>query len=260
VIAHAETTERKHREEQDRMVRRQLAHLSRVNMVGEMAAALAHELGQPLASILNYLHGCKFRLEREEFEPRLFRTAVLRAIRHAEQAGAIVNHVRQFVRRNEPEAVPTALDPLIEEMISFLEFERRQYEVAIRHIPASDLPLLLVDPLEIKQVILNLLKNGIEAMAQTPQPQRVLDISAACVNQRWVEIQIADRGPGVSKKDLAQMFNPFFTTKASGLGLGLAICRSIVESHGGRLCAAQNLDGGTTFRFTLPIVKPAAKV
>ena len=255
VIAHAEITERKRMDELDRQHRAELAHVSRLNVMGEMAATLAHELGQPLSGTLNYLHGCQLRLASMEYDPALFHSAISQAILHAEQASAIVKHMRQFVRRGEPEAVPTDLNALIEEMVGFLDFERRQHRVAMKISLATDLPELRSDPLEIKQVMLNLLKNGIEAMAETAEPDRVLEVSSTWDQRRWIEVSVADRGPGVSKKELAKIFTPFFTTKQNGLGLGLAICRSIVEAHGGRLTAGSNGHGGTTFRFTLPVEK-----
>ncbi|MBI5920795.1 MAG: PAS domain S-box protein [Betaproteobacteria bacterium] len=255
VIAHVEITERKRMDELDRQRRAELAHVSRLNVMGEMAATLAHELGQPLSGTLNYLHGCQLRLASEEYDPALFHSAVTQAILHAEQASAIVKHMRQFVRRAEPETVATDLNALIMEMVSFVDSERRQHRVAMQMSLSEDLPEVRSDPLEIKQVMLNLLKNGIEAMQKTTEPERQLEVTTKWDQRRWIEVSVADRGSGVSKKELAKIFNPFFTTKQDGLGLGLAICRSIVEAHGGRLTAASNGYGGTTFRFTLPVEK-----
>lgn len=255
VIAHAEITERKRMDELDRQRRAELAHVSRLNVMGEMAATLAHELGQPLSGTLNYLHGCELRLASSEYDPALFHSAISQAILHAEQAAAIVKHMRQFVRRGEPETVATDLNALIEEMVGFLDSERRQHRVAMRMTLCADLPVVRSDPLEIKQVMLNLLKNGIEAMNETAEPERLLEVTTKWDQRRWIEVSVADRGPGISKKELAKIFTPFFTTKQNGLGLGLAICRSIIEAHGGRLTAASNGHGGTTFRFTLPAEK-----
>jgi C4-dicarboxylate-specific signal transduction histidine kinase len=255
VVAYSEITERKRMDELDRQRRAELAHVSRLNIMGEMAATLAHELGQPLSATLNYLHGCQLRLESAEYDLELFHSAITQAIRHAEQAGAIVKHMRQFVRRAEPETVPIDLNSVIDEMIDFLEFERRQHRIVIQLSLSTDLPVLCGDPLEIKQVIVNLLKNGIEAMGETDDADRVLKVATKWDHRRWVEFSVADHGPGISKKELAQILSPFFTTTQNGLGLGLAISRSIIEAHGGRLTAIGNGDGGTTFRFTLPVEK-----
>jgi PAS domain S-box-containing protein len=255
VIAHTEITERKRMSEQDRQRRAELAHVSRLNIMGEMAATLAHELGQPLSATLNYLHGCQLRLASESYDTELFHSAITQAIRHAEQAGAIVKHMRQFVRRAEPASVPTQINAIVEEMIGFLDFERRQLGVTMQLALSDSLPTLKVDPLEITQVMLNLLKNGIEAMSETPVGERLLEVTTKWDQRRWVEVSVSDRGPGISKRELHQIFSPFFTTKQDGLGLGLAICRSIIEAHGGRLTAGGNIHGGTTFRFTLPAEK-----
>jgi len=256
VVTHTEITERKRMNELDCQRRAELTHVSRLNMMGEMAATLVHELGQPLSATLNYLHGCQLRLESAEYVPELFHSAISQAICHAEQAAAIVKHLRrQCMRQEEPEFVPTDINALIEEMVGFLDFEQRQQRVTILPSLCKGLPLLLCDPLEIKQVILNLLKNGIEAMSETEESNRLLEVTTLWDQHRWIEVSIADRGHGISKKELAQIFTPFFTTKQSGQGLGLAICRSIIEAHGGRLTAGNNGHGGATFRFTLPAEK-----
>jgi PAS domain S-box-containing protein len=252
MVAYTEVSERKRFEERDRTQQAELARVSRLNTMGEMAAALAHELGQPLAATLNYLHGCQLRLVGGDYDKALFDSAISQAIYHAEQAGAIVRHVRQFVRKHEPESVQVAINALIEQMLGFLDFERRQSRATLQLELAPDLPAVWVDPLEIKQVMVNLLKNAFEAMSEMPPDARIIDITTVKRGQ-MVEVEVSDRGPGVSKTKLTQIFNPFFTTKRNGMGLGLAVCRSIVESHGGRLTVKRNVHGGAAFAFTLPI-------
>lgn len=252
MVAYTEVSERKKFEERDRTQQAELARVSRLNTMGEMAAALAHELGQPLAATLNYLHGCQLRLVGGDYDKELFDSAISQAIYHAEQAGGIVRHVRQFVRKHEPESVQVAINTLIEQMLGFLDFERRQSRTTLQLELAADLPAVWVDPLEIKQVMVNLLKNAFEAMSEMPPEARIIDITTVKRGQ-MVEVEVSDRGPGVSKTKLTQIFNPFFTTKRNGMGLGLAVCRSIVESHGGRLTVKRNVHGGAAFAFTLPI-------
>lgn len=252
MVAYTEMTERKRMEERERAQQAELARVSRLNTMGEMAAALAHELGQPLAATLNYLHGCQLRLVGGDYDRELFDSAISQAIYHAEQAGGIVRHVRQFVRKHEPESVLVSLNGLIEQMLSFLEFERRQSRTTWRLELAPELPSVMVDPLEIKQVMVNLLKNAFEAMADLPPEARIIDIGTSREGG-FVEVTVSDRGPGISKTKLTQIFNPFYTTKPNGIGLGLAVCRSIVESHGGRLTVTRNVHGGAGFAFTLPI-------
>lgn len=252
MVAYTEITESKRMEERERAQQVELARVSRLNTMGEMAAALAHELGQPLAATLNYLHGCQLRLVGGEYDRELFDSAISQAIYHAEQAGGIVRHVRQFVRKHEPESVPVEINALIEQMLSFLDFERRQSRTILQLELAPDLPTVKADPLEMKQVMINLLKNAFEAMQDLPPEQRFIDIETG-LRDGFIEVSVSDRGPGVSKTKLTQIFNPFFTTKPKGIGLGLAVCRSIVESHGGRLTVDRNVHGGALFTFTLPL-------
>lgn len=252
MVAYTEVTERKRMEERERSQQAELARVSRLNTMGEMAAALAHELGQPLAATLNYLHGCQLRLVGGDYDRELFDSAISQAIYHAEQAGGIVRHVRQFVRKHEPESVLVSLNALIEQMLSFLEFERRQSRCTWKLELAPELPSVWVDPLEIKQVMVNLLKNAFEAMSELLPEARLIDIGTSHQGG-FVEVTVSDRGPGISKTKLTQIFNPFYTTKPNGMGLGLAVCRSIVESHGGRLTVSRNVHGGAGFAFTLPI-------
>lgn len=252
MVAYSEVTERKRMEEREKTQQQELARVSRLNTMGEMAAALAHELGQPLAATLNYLHGCQLRMQSGEFDQELFDSAISQAIYHAEHAGGIVKNVRQFVRKHEPESVMMPINDLIEQMVGFLEFERRQSATTIELELAKDVPAVRLDPLEIKQVLINLIKNAFEAMAELSVADRLLTISTR-QKAGVVEVAVADRGPGVSKNKLTQIFNAFFTTKPNGIGLGLAVCRSIVESHDGRLTVARNVHGGATFSFTLPL-------
>ncbi|MGQ0621602.1 MAG: PAS domain-containing sensor histidine kinase [Panacagrimonas sp.] len=252
MVAYTEITERMRLVERERTQQAELARVSRLNTMGEMAAALAHELGQPLAATLNYLHGCRLRLAADEFDRELFDSAISQAIYHAEQAGGIVRHVRQFVRKHEPESVLIPINSLIEQMVSFLDFERRQSQTSIVLDMAPDLPPVWVDPLEIKQVLINLIKNAFEAMSEVPPPARVIEISTGRKG-RAVLVAVSDRGPGVTKTKLTQIFNAFFTTKPKGIGLGLAVCRSIIESHGGRITVDRNVLGGARFSFTLPV-------
>lgn len=256
VVAYTEITQRKRAEEKQRLHQAELARVSRLNTMGEMAGALAHELGQPLSATLNYLHGCRLRLNAGEFAPELFDSALSQAIHHAEQAGSIVRHVRSFVRRHEPESTPTDLGALIEEMLGLLNFERRQHRVEVRLRLAAEPTIVMIDPLEIQQVMVNLVKNAIEAMADKPDGERCLEIESRIRDGGAVEVSVSDRGPGVARKNLTQIFDAFYTTKRNGVGLGLAVCRSIVESHGSRLTVGRNVLGGATFRFELPLAKP----
>jgi PAS domain S-box-containing protein len=252
-VAHLEITERKRMEDHERQQRADLARVSRLSTMGEMAAALAHELGQPLSSMLNYLHGCQLRLAADDVDADMLRSGLSQAILHGERAGDILKHIRQFVRHHVPEKVPTDLNGLIREMVSFVDVEIRNCESHVRLSLPEGLPALEIDPLEIKQVVVNLLRNGLESGAEKPVARRTLEVSTQMVGRQWVEAAFADRGRGIHKKDSTRIFDAFFTTKRNGIGLGLAICRSIVESHGGLLTADSNVYGGATFAFRLPV-------
>ncbi len=256
MVAYSETTQRRRLQEKARVHQTELARVSRLNTMGEMAGALAHQLGQPLSATLNYLHGCHLRLQAGEFAPELFESALSQAIYHAEQAGSIVRHVRCFVRRHEPESVSTDLNQLITQMVGLLDHERREQRVSLRLHLAPEAPSVMVDPLEIQQVMINLIKNGIEAMAESAPEQRWLQIESRLRKNGRLEVTVSDGGPGVLKKNLTQIFDAFYTTKRNGTGLGLAVCRSIIESHEGKLSVSRNVHGGASFCFDLPLANP----
>lgn len=253
VVAHRETTETKRLEEQERIKRMELARASRVNTMGEMAAAMAHELGQPLSSVVNYLSGCRLRLEAGDYDREAVYDTLSQALYYAEQAGDIIKHIRQFVRRHEPNKIMCDLNAVIREVVRFMDIERRQIGGTIELQLSTFLPPVMLDPLEIKQLMVNLIKNGLEAMAGMPEGRRILGVSTRTRGRKWVEVAVADRGHGVTAEDAKSIFNPFFSTKNNGLGLGLVICRSIVESHGGKITVGGNAHRGATFSFCLPL-------
>jgi len=229
----------------------ELARASRLNSMSEMAGALAHELAQPLAATLNYLHGCQLRLQHGNCAPEQLDGAIGQAIHQAETAGCIVRQVHGFVRRHVPETTATDLHALIGEMLDLLDHQRRKLEVRVELALAPSPPTVMVDALEIRQVLLNLIRNAYEAMAASPTEQRLLRIESRNLPGGRVEVTISDRGPGISPEACSQIFDAYFTTKQDGLGLGLAVCRSIIESHGGSLRVATNPEGGACFRFDL---------
>ncbi|WP_293397636.1 ATP-binding protein [Nevskia sp.] len=232
----------------------ELARASRLNSMSEMAGALAHELAQPLAATLNYLHGCQLRLKQGDCTSEKLDGVITRAIQHTETAGSIVRQVHGFVRRHVPETTATDLHALISEMLGLLDHQRRKLGVRVELGLASETPTVLVDALEIRQVLLNLIRNAYEAMTASPAEQRLLRIESRQLTGSRVEVTISDRGPGISPEACSQIFDAYFTTKQDGLGLGLAVCRSIIESHGGSLRVAANPEGGACFRFDLNTV------
>jgi PAS domain S-box-containing protein len=230
-----------------------LQQTSRLITMGEMASSLAHELNQPLAAIANYNMGCVNRLQANDYRREELLAAMQKASVQAERAGKIVRRVRDFVKKNEPKRGPVDIAEIIEEVIGFAETDVRKAGVRVAISVPADLPAAYADKIMIEQVILNLVKNGVEAMHDTPRGERELAISARANGKDFIEVNVADRGPGVPAGQSEWLFAPFYTTKPEGMGMGLNICRSIIEFHHGRLWTVANPGGGSVFSFTLPL-------
>lgn len=227
-------------------LQRQLQNVARLNAMGEMAGALAHELNQPLTAIASYL-GAARRMPAANGDPRL--DEVLRkAADQAVRAGQIVSRTREFIRRGASDLQPQDVADLLRESCALAAAGGAVRDVDVR-IEAAGAGAVLADRIQIQQVLLNLMRNGAEAMAASPRRQ--LRLSARDRGDGFVEVCVADTGPGVSDALAARLFQPFVTTKADGMGVGLSLSRNIVEAHGGRMWVEPNGDGGATFRFTL---------
>lgn len=248
-----EITERKRMEAAAVQYQERLEQTSRLISMGEMASTLAHELNQPLGAIANYAMGCVRRLEDGAYPREELLAAMQKASFQAERAGKIVRSMRDFVRKTEPHCVSVPLADIIDEVIGFAEMEARKADIDIQVDIPTTLPPVHADRIMIEQVLLNLVKNGIEAMTQTPRQRRRLTVAARLVDDVQVEIEVRDQGHGIEVGDTEKLFAPFFTTKPQGMGMGLNICRTIIEFHSGRLWAEGIVGGGTAFRFTLPI-------
>lgn len=229
----------------------ELVHVSRLSAMGEMASALAHELNQPLAAISNYMKGSR-RLLAGSLDPNAatIESALDRAAEQAIRAGQIIRRLRDFVSRGESEKRVESLSKLIEEAGALGLAGAREQGVQLRFSldPAHD--LVLVDRVQIQQVLVNLFRNALEAMAQAPR--RELTASNVKVADDMIEVAVSDTGSGFHDDVKSNLFQTFFTTKATGMGVGLSISRSIIEAHGGRMWAESNPSGGATFRFSLP--------
>lgn len=262
---HWEIAERKQaeaalRELKERSERHQaeLAHVGRLSTMGEMAATLAHELNQPLHSIANYARGSVIRLSKSP-HPDQALLAALEDIGHeAGRAAQIIRRVRGFVQKREPRSAHVSINDLVEEvaLLNKGELEQRQTRLELQLCP--DLPAISVDRIQIQQVLMNLVRNGLESMAETPPAQRLLGIMTLRHDDRTLEVQVCDRGKGIRDQDLPRIFETFFTTKPEGMGMGLAICRSIIESYNGRLWVSAASEGGAAFHFTLPLARQSA--
>jgi two-component system sensor kinase FixL len=229
----------------------EVTHMSRFTALGEMASTLAHEINQPLTAISNYLKGCQRLLERIEGESApVLRDAVGKAADQALRAGDIIRRLREFVARGESERRIESLPKLIEDASTLALIGAREngVEVSFRLDPNAD--LVLADRIQIQQVLVNLIRNAIEIMIESSNDRR-LEIATVANSDDMVEVSVADTGAGLTQEVAQHLFQPFVTTKRKGMGLGLSICRTIVEAHGGKIWVEAPPSGGTIFRFTL---------
>ena len=248
-------TERKRARELARQQEERLATTARLVTVGEMASTIAHELNQPLSAIASYTTGSLNLIEAGEAPGEELKEALRKAAQQAQRAGRIIRRVHDFVRKREPTRGPVRLNAVVEEAVGFAEGEARKRRVRIVTRTAEGDPEVQADPLLLQQVILNLLRNAMDAMATTPPEARELRVTAES-GAGQVTVAIADRGCGIPAEVAERLFDPFFTTKAEGMGMGLNICRSIMEFHGGRVWAEPNPEGGTVFTFSVPLEGP----
>jgi two-component system, LuxR family, sensor kinase FixL len=232
----------------------ELARLARLNELGEMASTLAHELNQPLSAIANYTQGClRLLANAEDAGATRMREALNETARQSLRAGQIIRHLREFVMRGETERLPEDVRKIVEEAAALALVGSRERGVKTVFDFAPGVELVLIDRVQIQQVLINLMRNAMEAMRDSQR--RELAVSVGTKDGSAVEIQVADTGPGISEEVAAQLFQPFVTTKPGGMGIGLAISKRIVESHGGTIAVERNVEGGATFRFTLPAIE-----
>jgi two-component system, LuxR family, sensor kinase FixL len=247
-------TERQLTENRLQELQTELLHVSRLTDVGQMASALAHELNQPLAAIVNYVQASRRMMlaETGSLSPKILET-MDKAVAQAARAGEIIKHLRSFISKGDSERRMEDLNKVVEEATALGLVGAKESGVSVRWELHPDPLPVIVDKVQIQQVVFNLVRNSIEAMSECPLPHDLL-VSTRRIDAS-AEVSISDTGPGLDVKVQAQLFQPFITTKEKGMGLGLSICRSIVDAHGGRLWAAPNQDRGVTFRFTVPLAE-----
>ena len=251
VVANDITAARHAREVQEQQVE-QLQQTSRLVTMGEMASSIAHELNQPLSAISNYASGLAARLKRNAGAPGVgpeVLDAIDKTARQAQRAAAVIRRIRDFVKRSEPERRRVRVAAIVADALGLARIAAKRRRIVIVPRIAPHLPDLMADPILIEQVLINLLKNGIDAMEQQPRGELTLTVTAG---EGQVRFAVADQGPGLRPDLQDRLFEPFYTTKPDGMGIGLNICRSIVESHGGRLWAEDNIPHGCVFQFVLP--------
>jgi two-component system sensor kinase FixL len=247
-------TERQKTETRLQELQSELVHMSRFTALGEMASTLAHEINQPLTAIANYLKGSRRILERMEGEHvPMLRDAVNQAAEQALRAGQVIRHLREFVSRGESERHIESLPKLVQEASALALVGAKEKGVRVSFRLDPDAPLVLADRIQVQQVLLNLIRNAIEAMQDRPRRELVVS-TTALPQDGLVEVCVRDTGTGLAPEVAAQLFQPFVTTKKHGMGVGLSICRTIVESHGGKIWAESKPGEGTAFRFTLRAV------
>ncbi|MBC7669194.1 MAG: PAS domain S-box protein [Gemmatimonadaceae bacterium] len=244
-------TDRQQTETRLRDLQTELVHVSRLTAMGEMASTLAHELNQPLSAIANLLTGSRRLLDRGRPEDQAkVRDAVDKASAQALRAGDVIHRMREFVRRGASERAPERLSKVVEDAAALALIGAREHLVTTRLKldPAAD--AVYADRVQIQQVLVNLIRNAVDAMADSPR--RELTIASQRLDSDSVQVSVTDTGSGINDDFRERLFQPFMTTKAEGMGVGLSISRSIIEAHGGRIWADANPKGGTVFHFTLP--------
>ena len=244
-------TERKHAEEALRQAQTDLAHVSRVTTMGELTASLAHEVNQPIAAAVTDANTCLRWLTRDQPDLEEAREAASRIVKDATRAADIISRIRLLFKKVSPQRELVDVNEVIREMTVLLRSEATRYSISVRAELATDLPLVMGDRVQLQQVLMNLILNAIDAMKDVDGTRELVIKSQRAENEQLL-VSVSDTGVGLPPQQADQIFNAFFTTKPHGTGMGLRISRSIIESHGGRLWAADNSPRGASFYFTLP--------
>ncbi len=252
VAIRTDISERKHADEQRRQHEAELAQLLRRASMGEMASALAHELGQPLAVIVNYASGLLRRFEAGEVDAESTRAALMSVRDSGQRAKEILRHVGDFVRLRSPEVRPESMRLIVREVVDMLDGALVHNAITLSTSLPPEALRVAVNRIEIEQVLFNLLRNGIDAINSSDPDVRRIELTCTPDGNGFCEVCVSDTGPGVDDKVKGSLFEPYITTKAHGLGMGLSISRTIIEAHGGRLWV-EATDRGALFRFRLPV-------
>ena len=230
-------------------LRQELAHLSRVMTMAELSTSLAHEINQPLGAILNNAEAARSLLSRTEAERQEIGEILEDIILDAQRAGDVVRRIRGLVKKGEAKFEPLSVNGLIEEVVRLVNNSLGMNEITLQLDLKPDLENVRGDRVRLQQVLLNIMTNAIDAMKR--EPSRILTVRSAETDGNTVTVSISDSGAGISETGRDSVFKPFFTTKRDGLGMGLSICQSIIEEHGGRIWGENNPTGGATFSFSL---------
>jgi C4-dicarboxylate-specific signal transduction histidine kinase len=255
VATHVDVTERKHAQEENERLRQlesDLAHVNRMSIMGELAASLAHDILHPIATARNNARaGVRF-LEMSPPNLAEVKEALNCIVRDADRAKDIVGRMRDHIKKAPPRREPFELNEAIREVIATVRSAIDQNRVSVRARLTDGLNPVRADRVQLQQVVMNLILNAVEAMSSVEEGARELSITTKQVHPNDILVAVQDSGPGIDPKHIEQVFAPFYTTKTSGIGMGLSICRSIIAAHGGRLWAETNQPRGAVFQFTLP--------
>lgn len=239
-------------QEKEEEMRERLTHLTRVSTMGEMASSIAHEVNQPLTAIATYAQACRRLLGQGETDEGELRDVLGRISTEALRAGTIVHRLKDLVRRQETRWTECDLNSLIRDVEQLASVDARLHDVSLQFELAQDLPAILADGVQLQQVILNLIRNGIDAVEESQRPDGVVAVRTALTGEGKVSVSVEDNGCGLPEQADQQVFQPFFTTKKGGMGMGLSISKSIAKSHKGQIFFARNDGPGMTFTLTLP--------
>jgi PAS domain S-box-containing protein len=248
-----DVTERKRAEEALREAQAELTHVTRVTTLGEMTASIAHEINQPLAAVVNNASACLRWLAGQVPNLEEARQSVALIIADGHRAGEIISRIRALAKKAPPQKDWVNINETILEVIALARSEVQGNRVSLQTQLSDDVPLIVGDRIQLQQVILNLITNAIEAMSGVDERSRVVQVGSSKDESQGVRVAVRDSGPGLDPKSLDHLFTAFYTTKPQGMGMGLAISRSIIEAHGGRLWAVPNDGPGATFQFTLDV-------
>jgi C4-dicarboxylate-specific signal transduction histidine kinase len=247
-----DVSERKHAEDALRDAQAELAHVARLTTMGELAASIAHEVNQPLAAIVTNAESCLLWLAKDRPDLDRVRKAAERIVRTGHHASDVIKSIRAMLRKGSPAISQLDLNGAITDVLDLMRNELSRHDVALETELCADLERITGDRVQLQQVIVNLVKNGIEAMSGVMNRARLLRVTTMLDANGCVLTAVADSGKGLDAPTINRIFEPFFTTRREGMGMGLSICRSIVEAHGGRLWASCRLPHGSVFQFTLP--------
>jgi C4-dicarboxylate-specific signal transduction histidine kinase len=251
-----DVTDRRHAEDEARQLQDRLTHFSRLSTMGEMAAGLAHEINQPLSAIATYAQASQRFLKQPEPDIAEVVAALEQINTQALRAGEVIRRLRNFVKNREVKREAVDCGRLLDDLRTLAETDARLHNIRLRIDVDDALPTVYADPIQLQQVVLNLVRNAIDAMAEAPEDRREVVLMTRVSGEGEIEITVADHGSGLAPEATEHLFNPFFTTKSGGTGLGLAISKSIVRAHGGRLWHTPNEGSGARFHFTLPVSPP----